>query len=260
MVSNFFKITCKRILKSRKFLCILIFLLILPLIVLLMNDWSVDSNNWNGLFFIFGNRYLYFLFIMPVFLIFLYDLANEGNLRYCAGRLLTKATIIKVQIKTMILYGFFLTIYVFVVVIIEAILILGGTFAWSNETAFGLDPYTFFPLELSPMLISSFFAIKFFMTIIFLGSFYLYWQSITKRQSSRLGVSIMFFLLLFNAIVNFHHIPFLNILDLSFVNIYYLNPQDNSILFQLFRSQAPLSLLSIGLLFLALRLSKGVNL
>lgn len=90
MEANFLKITCKRILKSRKFLWILIYLLILPFIVLLMNDWSVDSNNWNGVFFIFGNRYLYFLLIVPVFLICLYDLANEGNLRYCAGGYIQK--------------------------------------------------------------------------------------------------------------------------------------------------------------------------
>lgn len=259
MEANFLKITCKRILKSRKFLCILIYFLILPFIVLLMNDWSVDSNNWNGVFFIFGNRYIYFLLIAPVFLICLYDLANEGNLRYCAGRLHTKATLLKVQIMAMIFLSVFLTIYVFGVVIIEAFLVLGGRSEWSKETEWGLDPYTLFFLDLSPIIVISLFAVKFFVTLFFIGSFYLYWQSITKRQYRSLGMSINFFLLLFNSIINLYNIPILKLLDLSFVSIYYLNPHENTLLLRSFMLYVPFIILSLGFLFFSVRLSKGVN-
>jgi len=224
-----------------------------------MNDWSVDSNIWNGVFFIFGNRYIYLLLIVPVFLIFLFDLANEGNLRYCAGRLVTKVSMIKVHIKAMIIHSLFLTIYVFGVVLLEAVFILGGTSVWSDETKAGHDPYTLFSLDLSPIIVISLFAIKFFLTLIFLGSFYLYWQSKTKRQYSSLGMSIIFFLLLFNAIVNFYNLPVFNILDLSFVSIYYLNLHENSLLLHLLMSHLPLTILSIGLLIFSLHLSKGVN-
>lgn len=259
MEANFLRITCQRILKSKKFLWMCAYILILPFIVLRMNDWSVDSNMWNGVFFIFGNRYLYLLLIVPVFLIFLFDLANEGNLRYCAGRLVTKVSIIKVHFKTMIIHSLFLTIYVFAVVLLEAVFIFGGTSVWSDETKAGHDPYTLFSLELTPIIIVSLFAVKFFMTLIFLGSLYFYWQSKTKRQYSSLGMSIIFFLLLFNAIVNFYNIPFLNILDLSFVSIYYLDPHINSIVCYTIMSHIPLTILSIGLLIFSLRLSKGVN-
>lgn len=260
MEANFFKITCKRILKSKKFLWMYVYILILPFIVLLMNDWSVDSNIWNGIFFILGNRYLYLLLIVPVNLIFLFDLANEGNLRYCAGRLLTIAAMIKVHIRVMVLHSFFLTIFVFGVVITEAFLMLGGTLEWSEETKWGFDPYTLFSLDLSPIIVISLFAVKFFVTLMFIGSFYLYWQSITKRQFSSLGMMIIFFLLLFNAIVNFYNLPLFNILDLSFVSVYYLNPHENSLLLHLFMSHLPLTVLSIGFLFFSLRLCKGVNL
>ncbi|WP_409369301.1 hypothetical protein [Lysinibacillus sp. 38-6] len=259
MEANFLRITCQRIFKSKKFLWLCVYILILPCIVLRMNDWAVDSNIWNGVFFIFGNRYIYLLLIVPVFLIFLFDLANEGNLRYCAGRLLKKVSIVKVHIKAMILHCLFLTIYVFAVVILEAVYILGGTFNWSEETKWRHDPYTLFSLDLSPIIVISLFAIKFFMTLIFLGSFYLYWQSKTKRQYSSLGMSIILFLLLFNAIVNFYNIPFLNMLDFSFVSIYYLDPHVNSIVLYAIMSHIPLTILSIGLLIFSLYLSKGVN-
>jgi hypothetical protein len=225
-----------------------------------MNDWSVYSNNWNGVFFIFGNRYLYFLLIVPVFLICLYDLANEGNLRYCAVRLHTKATILKVQIMAMIFLSVFLTIYVFGVVIIEAFLVLGGRSEWSKETELGFDPYTLFFLDFSPIIVISLFAVKFFVTLFFIGSFYLYWQSITKRKFRSLGMSINYFLLLFNAIVNLYNIPILKILDLSLVSIYYLNPHENRIFLHSFISYVPFIILSISFLFFSVRLSKGVNL
>jgi len=225
-----------------------------------MNDWSVDSNNWNGVFFIFGNRYLYFLLIVPVFLICLYDLANGGNLRYCAGRLVTKATMLKVQMTAMILHSIILTIYVFGVVSIEACLIFGVTSDWSKETKFGLDPYTFFSLELSPIIVLSLFAVKFFVTLIFLGAFYFYWQSFKKRQYGSLGMIIIFFLLLFNAIFNFYNIPILNVINLSFVNIYYLNPNEHTILLHIFMSYVPILIVSTGCIFFSVRLSKGVNL
>lgn len=73
-------------------------------------------------------------------------------------------------------------------------------------------------------------------------------------------MSINFFLLLFNAILNFYNLPLLNILDLSFVSIYYLNPKENVILLRSFMLYVPLIILSIGFLFFSVRLSKGVNL
>lgn len=90
MVVSFFVITIKRLVGSKKIVGIIFYLLCLPLLILIMNDWSTNSNSWNVIFFIFGNRYIYFMFIIPVFLILIDDIANEGNLRYCLARLVKK--------------------------------------------------------------------------------------------------------------------------------------------------------------------------
>lgn len=259
MVNNFLEITIKRIVISRKLLGVLFYLLCLPLLVFIMNEWSPYTNSWNAVFFIFGNRYIYFLFIVPVFLILIYDIANDGNLRYCAGRLIKKANIIKAQIAVMLLLSIFLTIYVLAVVLIGSFLTFGVSFEWSQETLLGLDPYTTFSDVLTPLNALSLFAIRFCLTLILLGSFYIYWQSITKRQYSSIGIFILLLFLFSNAILNFYNVPVLNALDLSFLYTYNFNPDESTILLYVLNSQFSLVILSAGLIFFSLRLSKEVN-
>jgi hypothetical protein len=261
MVNNFSKITIKRIVTSKKFLGVLIYLLCIPILAFIMNEWSPYANSWNAVFFIFGNRYIYFLFIVPVFLILMYDIANEGNLRYCVGRLITKSNLIKSQIIVMLILSLFLTVYVFSVVLIESFLTLGLTLEWSQETKSGLDPYTMFSNtnEVTPIGAVSLFIIRFFTSLVFIGSLYIYWQGITKRQYSSIGVFIILLLLFSNAILNIYNIPILNVFDLSFLYTFAFNPEESTLLLYALTSQIPLVILCAGLIFFSLRLSKEVN-
>ncbi|RKJ32926.1 hypothetical protein D7X33_39365 [Butyricicoccus sp. 1XD8-22] len=259
MVVSFLVITIKRLVGSKKFVGIIFYLLCLPLLILIMNDWSTNSNSWNVIFFIFGNRCIYFMFIIPVFLILIDDIANEGNLRYCLARLVKKSNLIISQLIVMLLLSFFLTLYVFGVIVIESFLTFGLTFEWSQETRLGLDPYTSFFTELTPLNAISLYAVRFFVTLIFIGSLYFYWQSMTKREFRSLGIFIILLLLFLNSILNFYNIPILSFLDLSFVYTYNFNPKEEIILIYTLTSNLPILILSVGLTYLSLHLSKGVN-
>ncbi|KAB2395362.1 MULTISPECIES: hypothetical protein [Bacillus cereus group] len=258
IIINFSKLSMYKILLGKKFIGTLVYLFILPFLIIKLSNWSADSNAWNSIFFIFGNRYIYFLSLITPFLLLLDEIENGNNIQYCVNRFLKKKHVILSQILTMFMISIILTIYLFSVVVGQSFLFLGFDLDWSIETQQQLDFYTSFASSLTPLESLPFFILRYFFSLIFIGSFYFYWQSITNRGYMRIGMLLILFYLFANAVFNFINIPVLSIIDIS-QSFVYQYKQEKEIVPYLAQNHCWLLGFCLILQFYALLLCKKVR-
>ncbi|WP_042229443.1 hypothetical protein, partial [Paenibacillus popilliae] len=201
------------------------------------------ENGWNGLFFIFGNSYLYALFLLPLYLVVINEIGNEGGAAWARAvviRLGQKTNWFLTQFVVLLLVSLWFAAFVIGMVLVQSILTWGYDPNWSQFTVQGDDKYTYFATEFTPWQALAFYGIRYFWGLLMMGTLFLCLQCITKRRSPGGCMIAVFFYVALQAFFKVGNIPLLNILDIGNHTIYSFNHNVSSPLLFIIQSHIAL--------------------
>ncbi len=212
-----FKYIKNNLIQSRV-LVYLFLMIIINISIIYYNFKDSNSNCWNAVFFIFGNRYMYILFFIGLF-IYLIDFSNDVNYNVII-RLKSKNNWLKLEYINMIFLSVVHSIIFLLVTVISSIAILGYDLNWSENTIAGLDMYTKFFGVISPIQALIIYGVRFFLVIVLLSCLYVMLRVFIKNYNIINGIVLTY--LIPSLVFNFKNSIVLSVLDISndYINYY----------------------------------------
>ncbi|PZD95419.1 hypothetical protein DNH61_12850 [Paenibacillus sambharensis] len=248
----------KIIVRSFRTWSLLVLSAVVPILMMCINSYPSSANGWNRFFFTYGNHYFHYLFLIPVYIVIVMDIVNDGPImQYILPSLRLKRNWLFAKFVAVLLWSIVYTCATYGVSM-QVAGIWGNGDAWSEYTLDGNDMYTLFYLNLLPKQAVLLFAVRFFIGLLFISALYISLQCITRRRSHTISIVVVVTYLALNIVMKIGNVPILRSIDISNLYVFHYESSYNLTWF-LAQSNLPLSVIVLAFISVSMWLVKEAD-